>query len=75
MFYLGLALMVISYICMGIFVLVLIRNVVIRKSLTGWLFPDGTTKREKIFMSLSLSVIVVSLVAAALIAKFFLVPL
>lgn len=41
-----------------IFCAVVVRNVVIHKSLVGWLFPDGTTKTEKTLLLVTLAIII-----------------
>ena len=37
-----------------LFLSVLLRNIVVRKSLVGWLFPGGTTKTERIIMAIGI---------------------
>jgi hypothetical protein len=44
------------------FCVVVIRNVVMHKSLVGWLFPGGTTKTEKIILILSLSIVFIIII-------------
>lgn len=43
--------------CQILFLSVLFRNIIIRKSLVGWLFPGGTTKIEKLLMVISILVV------------------
>jgi hypothetical protein len=40
-----------------LFLVVLFRNIITRKSIVGWLFPGGTTKIEKLLMVLSMLVV------------------
>ncbi len=39
--------------CQMLIVVGLIRNMIIRKSFIGWIFPDGTTKKEKIYFAVT----------------------
>jgi hypothetical protein len=41
---------ILGTICPIVFMIILIRNIVKRKSLVGWLFPGGTTKTERIVL-------------------------
>lgn len=45
-----------------LFCIVLIRNIIIRRSLVGWLFPGGTTKTEKIVLLISISIVFIIIV-------------
>ncbi len=40
-----------------LFLIVLFRNMIIRKSLVGWLFPGGTSKIERLFMVISILIV------------------
>ena len=56
-------------ICVGIisqclFLIILIRNLVTRKSFVGWLFPGGTTKSERVLMVVSLLAILLTIILA-----------
>ena len=52
-----------------LFLIVLCRNIVIRKSLVGWLFPGGTTKTERILMAISIIGIVVIIIICPLLLR------
>ena len=41
----------------GLFLVVLFRNIIMRKSLVGWLFPGGTTKTERLLMAVSILIV------------------
>jgi hypothetical protein len=50
--------------CQVIFVVVLARNMIIRKSLVGWLFPGGTTKLERILLLGSIAILLLVMIGA-----------
>ncbi len=52
----------IAIICQLTFLIVLTRNLVKRKSIFGWLFPQGTTKKEKILLIGSIVVLIIDMV-------------
>jgi len=45
-----------------LFLIVLFRNILVRKSLVGWLFPGGTTKTEKVLLIVSILVVFLMIV-------------
>ena len=50
--------------CQLIFLIVLARNMVMHRSLVGWLFPDGTTKLERILLFGSIAILLLIMVGA-----------
>ena len=41
----------------ALFIITVVRNMIQKKSLVEWLFPDGTTRSEKIVLILSIMII------------------
>ena len=54
--------------CQLAIIVTLLRNMIIRKSVIGWLFPSGSTKRERVIFISCLLVIVISEVLGRLLA-------
>jgi hypothetical protein len=54
--------------CQLAIIVMLLRNMIIRKSVIGWLFPSGSTKRERLIFIPCLLVIVISEVLGRLLA-------
>jgi len=43
-----------GFLSFGLFFTAIFRNMIVRKSIAGWLFPGGTTKKERVFMFVTL---------------------
>ena len=64
----------IFFFCIGIIgqlllLIVLIRNILKKKSLISWIFPDGTSKRERILMFAGFVVSIFSGIIGAVIIR------
>ncbi|MBU1406365.1 MAG: hypothetical protein KKE82_02680 [Proteobacteria bacterium] len=66
---LGLLLFIIGVAGQLVFLTVLFRNIFIRKSIIGWIFPDGSTKKERLFMFLGLLTSIVAGIAGAVLTR------
>jgi hypothetical protein len=47
-----------AIVCQLLFIIGWVRNMIIRRSLIGWIFPDGTTRKEKIYLAITLALVI-----------------
>lgn len=60
---------IVAIICQLLLIIGLVRNIIVRKSFVGWVFPDGTTKREKIYFAVTFSLMLLFAAAGAFLPR------
>ena len=56
--------LIVFFFCLG-------RNMIVRKSVISWLLEEGTTKNEKIILSISFTLVLVFALLGVITANFF----
>ncbi len=60
---------ILALLCQMLFIFGLVRNMIIKKTLIGWVFPDGTTKKEKMYLAVTLALMFLFAIVGAFLPR------